>query len=69
MLTGEQGCGHDNRDLPEDSSYRSVTPMAMTVKHKDGKSEIIPWTVDYERYNDPKVNAFFKYPAEIDFRA
>jgi hypothetical protein len=69
LITLFSAGGKTNDDLPAESGYRSVTPMAMTVRHKDGQSTITPWQIDYERYNDPKVNAFFKYPAEIDFRA
>jgi hypothetical protein len=69
LITLFSAGGKTNDDLPSESGYRTVSPMAMTIRHKNGQSEITPWVVDYERYNDPKVNAFFKYPAEIDFRA
>jgi hypothetical protein len=60
--------GSDNEDLPADSSYRSVTPMAMTVKFKDDKSEIIPWKIDYRRYNVPELNGFFQSEPEIEHK-
>ncbi len=60
--------GATNDDLPAGSGYRSVSPMALTVRHKDGQSEMIPWRVDYERYNDPQRNAFFKVAPEIQHR-
>jgi hypothetical protein len=68
LITLFSSGGHNNDDLPKDSGYRNVTPMAMTIKHKDGQSEIIPWKVDYERYNDPEKNAFFKVAPEIEHR-
>ena len=69
LITLFSAGGKTNDDLPTESGYRTVSPMAMTIRHKNGQSEITPWVVDYERYNDPKVNAFFKAPPEIDFRA
>lgn len=52
--------GETNNDLPEDSSYREVTPMALTIRHRDGISQMTPFRIEYERYNDPEYNAFFK---------
>ncbi len=61
--------GHDNHDLPPDSSYRSVTPKAMTLRVKDGSSEITPWLIDYQAYNNPDKNRFFQAAPEIKHRA
>lgn len=52
--------GKTNDDLPEASNYREVTPMALTVRHHHGVSEVVPFVIDYARYNDPKVNQFFQ---------
>ena len=52
--------GATNDDLPASSNYREVTPMALTIRHKDGISQLTPFVIDYERYNDPKYNAFFR---------
>lgn len=52
--------GKTNDDLPEASNYREVTPMALTVRHRHGVSEVVPFVIDYARYNDPKVNQFFQ---------
>lgn len=46
--------GKTNNDLPENSNYREVTPMALTIKHKDGITQMTPFPIHYERYNDPK---------------
>jgi hypothetical protein len=59
--------GKDNDDLPSNSSYRQVTPMALSLTHRDGESRITPWQIDYESYNDPARNAFFKQPPELRF--
>jgi Calcineurin-like phosphoesterase len=52
--------GATNHDLPLSSNYREVTPMALTIRHKDGASQLTPFILDYERYNDPQHNAFFR---------
>ncbi len=51
--------GADNEDLPPDSNYRGVTPMALTVRYRAGVSTFTPFVIDYRRYNDPQYNAFF----------
>ncbi len=66
LITLFSAGGKDNKDIPADSSYRSVTPMAMTVKYRDGKSQITPWQIDYARYNSPDTNKFFESRPEIE---
>lgn len=61
--------GANNRDLPEGSSYRTVSPMAMTLRFRDGQSEIVPWPIRYEAFNTPERNGFFRKTAEIEHRA
>jgi hypothetical protein len=58
--------GNDNDDLPSDSSYRSVTPMALTIKWDANGMDVTPWAPDYRTYNDPSRNAFFKAPPELE---
>jgi len=61
--------GRDNNDLPEGSSYRSVTPMALRILHRPGQeTEMQPFALDWARYNDPAHNAFFQAPMEIEHR-
>ena len=60
--------GKTNDDLPPDSSYRGVTPMALTMRHEEGATKVTPWLLDYARYNDPERNAFFRLPPEIEFK-
>jgi hypothetical protein len=57
--------GTSNLDLPSDSSYREVTPMALTIEYGSEGTKILPWAPDYTSYNDPTRNAFFKLPPEI----
>lgn len=65
--------GNGNADLPPQSAYREVTPMALTISG-DGSGtpagmKITPWAPDWASYNDPERNAFFKVPPEIEHRA
>ena len=57
--------GASNDDLPADSSYRSVTPMAATLRFKDGNGEVTPFAIDYESFNDPARNKFYQSAPEI----
>jgi uncharacterized tellurite resistance protein B-like protein len=57
--------GADNEDLPPESSYRTVRPMACTVHLVDGVARVVPWEIDYKRFNDPKRNRFFATEPEI----
>ena len=58
--------GIDNEDLPSESSYRSVTPMACTILVGDGDPVVTPWEIDYHRFQNPKLNRFFASKPEID---
>jgi len=57
--------GSDNNDLPPDSSYRSVTPMALTILWKYGQSQITPWALNYRLFNDPARNKFYRSQPEL----
>jgi uncharacterized tellurite resistance protein B-like protein len=60
LLTLFSAGGKHNADLPETSNYREVTPMALTITHKDGVTQLSPFVIDYQRYNDPEYNSFFR---------
>ncbi|MFO0762118.1 MAG: metallophosphoesterase family protein [Byssovorax sp.] len=60
LLTLFSAGGATNEDLPKGASYREVTPMALSIRYDQGVSEIVPFAIDYARFNDPKVNAFFR---------
>jgi hypothetical protein len=68
LITLFSSGGADNADLPEDSSYRQVTPMALTLHYLDGRFEMEPFRIAYEAYNTPDRNAFLRSPAEIEHR-
>ena len=38
----------------------------MTITIRDGETTATPWAIDYRRYQDPKLNAFFRSEPEID---
>jgi hypothetical protein len=61
--------GADNDDLPEHSSYRTVTPMALTVHVEAGTTRVVPWAIDYKHFNDPRRNRFFASKPEIEHKA
>lgn len=69
LITLFSAGGKDNGDLPEESTYREVTPMALTIVHDGTSATVEPWTPDWKSYNDPERNAFFKVAPEIEHRA
>jgi hypothetical protein len=66
LITLFSAGGRDNDDLPANSGYRLVDPMALTLTHRAGRHHIQPWSIDYAGYNDPKFNAFFRSPPELE---
>ncbi len=52
--------GATNNDLPEDSTYRQITPTTRTIRYRDGITQLTPFEIDYARHNNPKYNAFFR---------
>ncbi len=68
LITLFSAGGADNNDLPEESSYRAVTPMAATIRLEGGAVQVTPWLIDYERFNDPRRNRFFATPPEIEHK-
>lgn len=65
LLTVFSAGGVANDDLPEDSNYRDVRPMALTIKRTDGETSVTPWAIDYRSYQDPDRNAFFRSEAAL----
>ena len=68
LITLFSAGGADNNDLPEDSSYRGVTPMALSIRVEKGKAQVTPFLIDYKKFNDPKRNRFFASPPEIEHK-
>ena len=61
--------GVANEDIPPDSNYRDVRPMAMTIKKEGGEITATPWQIDYRSYQDPTLNAFFAQAPEIETKS
>lgn len=59
LLTVFSAGGVANDDVPEDSNYRDVRPMALTIARTAGETTVTPWAIDYRRYQDPEFNGFF----------
>lgn len=66
LLTIFSAGGIDNDDIPPDSNYRDVRPMALTIARTNGEITATPWSIDYGRYQDPELNAFKQREPEID---
>jgi hypothetical protein len=65
LLTLFSAGGVANADVPEDSNYRDVRPMALTIARKGGETTVTPWAIDYRAYQDPNLNAFFRAEPEL----
>ncbi|EDM74948.1 hypothetical serine/threonine protein phosphatase [Plesiocystis pacifica SIR-1] len=66
LLTVFSAGGIDNDDIPPDSNYRDVRPMALTIARTNGEISATPWEIDYTRYQNPELNAFKERAPEID---
>jgi hypothetical protein len=62
FLTLFSAGGLDNLDLPLQSNYRGVTPMACTVRYHGGDVEIAPWVIDYAPYVTAEHNHLYLPP-------
>ena len=60
--------GHDNRDLPADSSYRKVRPMALTVVHDAAGLRGIPWPLEYQPFNYEVHNGLYRPAPLLEYR-
>jgi uncharacterized tellurite resistance protein B-like protein len=66
LLTVFSAGGIDNDDIPKDSNYRDVRPMALSITRTAGEIKAVPWAIDYARYQSPELNAFKERAPEID---
>jgi hypothetical protein len=60
--------GSDNSDLPADSSYRAVTPMALTMQTVAGRLTATPWALDYHPFNYAPHNGLYRPQQVLEFR-
>jgi len=65
LLTVFSAGGVANDDVPEDSNYRDVRPMALTIARTDGETTVTPWAIDYRSYQSPELNRFFASEAPL----
>ena len=59
--------GDGNADLPLASSYRKVTPMALTIRHRGDRVDAYPWPLDWRTFNAPARNGFLRGLPELPF--
>jgi hypothetical protein len=53
--------GRDNTDLPAESRYRQVTPMALTVTWSaEDNITATPWPIDYAPFVSPANNGLYR---------
>lgn len=60
--------GADNADLPFDSSYRAVTPMALAMQATDGKLTAQPWPLHYQPFNYAPHNGLYRPQPVLEYR-
>ena len=60
--------GFDNDDLPPDSSYRAVTPMAATVMYGQGAPVVTPWPLQYRPFNFAPNNGLYRAQPLLEYR-
>src|SRR4029453_18323081 len=61
LLTVFSAGGADNADLPPESSYRLVTPMALSLTiAPDGKLTATPWGLQYNPFNFEPHNGLYR---------
>ncbi len=52
--------GQHNDDLPADSRYRGVQPMALTVRWNAGAVTGFAWPIEYAPFSGPTNNGFYR---------
>ncbi|MEJ7603955.1 MAG: metallophosphoesterase family protein [Kofleriaceae bacterium] len=52
--------GHDNPDLPTDSRYRAVVPMALTIQRTADSIRATPWPIQYQPFGNATHNGLYR---------
>lgn len=68
LLTVFSAGGSNNVDLPVESSYRGVTPMALTLQYGQGVPTATPWPIDYTPFNYAPHNGLYRPQPVLEFR-
>lgn len=68
LLTVFSAGGADNNDLPAESSYRNVTPMALSLQYGQGTPTATPWPIHYQPFNFAPHNGLYRPQPVLEFR-
>jgi hypothetical protein len=68
LMTVFSAGGWDNADLPAESSYRTVTPMALTLQYGHGTPTATPWPIHYAPFNYAPHNGLYRPQPVLEFR-
>lgn len=68
LLTVFSAGGATNSDLPIESSYRAVTPMALTLQFAGGTPTATPWPIHYAPFNYEPHNGLYRVQPLLEFR-
>ena len=70
MLNLFSAGGSENRDLPVDSSYRSIRPMAMTMAYGPGGGPptVTPWPLQYQPFCYEPHNGLYRELPLLEFK-
>ncbi|MBA3538978.1 MAG: hypothetical protein H0T79_05060 [Deltaproteobacteria bacterium] len=68
LLTVFSAGGSTNVDLPPESSYRAVTPMALTLQYGYGTPTATPWPIQYAPFNYAPHNGLYRTQPVLEFR-
>jgi hypothetical protein len=61
--------GHDNADLPIDSSYRTIRPMGLTIRVEPGQMPVAtPWPLHYQPFNYEPHNGLYRPQPLLEYR-
>ncbi len=60
--------GAENADLPLDSSYREVTPVALSMLAGGGQLTATPWPLRYQPFNYEPHNGLYRRQPVLDYR-
>ncbi len=60
--------GAENADLPFDSSYREVTPVALTMLAAQGQLTATSWPLRYQPFNYEPHNGLYRRQPVLDYR-
>jgi hypothetical protein len=68
LLTVFSAGGGSNADLPAESSYRTVTPMALSLQYGQGTPTATPWPIEYAPFNYAPHNGLYRAQPVLEFR-